>query len=370
MSHLYIVGLPHTKLDDFTYSACAFTAKTVRWTRILQKIDQDFTVFWGGSEAAENLGENEFISCLNDEEQELFFGKWDAGVLPVVEWQASLPYWRIFHDRIADTLRKRIRPGDMIAIVGGAISQEIVDEFKNYICIEPGVGYEGICQGTFACFESYAWLHHTYGRYGIHDGRYFDTVIPNSYEPGDFYVGESEDYALFVGRLIARKSPDVAGLIAKELGIPLKVAGAGMQRIEGDKIIATDGTVIEGEYVGSVNPAERASLMAGAKLFICPTRYIGPFEGVHVESMFSGVMPIGPDYGVFTETLDEAFRFRNLQEAVKAAEAAMRVNSTERRRELTRAMAVGRFSLDAASVLYHQWFYNLSKLTKKGWYEL
>lgn len=364
---IHIVGFSHTSFNADTYSACAFTAKTVRWTRILKKIGRDFTVYWGGTDNPEGV---DLVTCFSDSKMVEHFGEWDPQRLPVPEWRTELPYWREFHQNVREELNKRLKPGDYIAIVGGAISQEIVDEFKNRaICIEPGVGYEGICRDTFACFESYAWMHHRYGAYGINDGRYFDAVIPNSYEPDDFYVAEPEGYAVFIGRMIQRKSPEVAALIAKHVGIPLKLAGAGVAHSEPGLIVCTDGTRIEGdvEYVGSVNPQERADLLAYANFMITPTRYIGPFEGVHVEALMSGVQPIAPDYGVFTESIHPTYRFRTIKEAVASAEWVLNSNSTEMR-ERRRERAIERFSLDVAAVKYDQWLARLDSLRGDGWY--
>lgn len=366
---VHLVGLPHTSFDADRFSACAFTAKSVRFSRILRVIERDCVVYWGGDETPESA---ELVSCLSPTEQTHWFGEYDPRKLPVVEWNVNLVYWKVFHQRVIAAIRERIQPGDYVAVVGGAISQEVVDEFKNeYTCIEPGVGYEGICRDTFACFESYAWMHHRYGAYGINDGRAFDTVIPNSYEPTDFTLSESEGYALFVGRFISRKGPQVAVEIAERLGLPLKMAGAGAKTTDEGLFAEAEGFTIGGkdvEYVGVVNPEERKALMSRASLMITPTLYIGPFEGVHVESLLSGVPAIAPDYGVFTETLPREWRYSSLASAVTAGNQALRSRHLNSAR--IRSDAIARFSLDTAGKMYQKWFNQLDTLRNGGlgWY--
>lgn len=353
---IHLVGLPHTEFNKVEFSSCAFTAKAVRLVEMLRSVGREVTVYWGDE-------------YLTEEERLGYFGLFSPDNLPVVVWDANLPAWRSFHNRIAATLRHTLEPGDVIAVVGGAISQCIVDEFKGeYTCIEPGVGYEGLCRDTFACFESYAWMHNRYGAYGIGDGRAFDAVIPNAVDPADWSLADSDGYALFVGRLIGRKGPQVAADIAKRAGLPLIMAGGGVAHQEPGLIIATDGTRIEGDHVthiGSVGGEDRRWLFAHAEVFICPTLYIGPWEGVHAEAMMSGVPVVAPDYGVFTETLPEMFRYRNLAQAHAATHFARQTRGHN-----WRDAAIAHFSLKRCAAMYDVWFDRLDSLRdgRNGWF--
>lgn len=359
---IHLVGLPHTQFNAETYSSCAFTAKAVRLAAMLRSVGREVTVYWGGTGSD--------VSLMSDDEMVHFFGEYSANNLPVVEWDARNDYWVSFNARAISEISKRIKPLDYVAVVGGAISQEVVNFFKpNYTCVEPGVGYEGICFDTFCCFESYAWMHHRYGAYGIGDGRSFDTVIPNAVDPDKWSIMESEGYALFVGRLIARKGPHAAADIATRLGMKLVLAGGGVKEKSPGRIVATDGTVIEGnvEHIGSLVGDQRREVFAKAQLFICPTIYIGPWEGVHAESLMSGVPVIAPDYGVFTETLPKELRYRNLKQALKAADIANRT-----RGEHWREFAIRSFGIDACAQMYAEWFDRLDTLRdgSNGWYSL
>jgi glycosyltransferase involved in cell wall biosynthesis len=256
----------------------------------------------------------------------------------------------------------------MIALVGGAISQEIVDLFKDsFTIIEPGVGYGGICRDTFTCFESYAWMHDRYGAHYIGDGRAFDTVIPNAVDPDEWYTAPSKGYALFVGRLISRKGPNVAAQIANSAGLKLILAGAGVKEKSNGSIVATDGTIISGdvEHVGAVTGEDRKKLFAEAEVLICPTLYIGPWEGVHAESMMSGVGVVAPDYGVFTETLPKPYRYRNMSQALSAVDLARKT-----RGEMWRKRAIDLCGIEQCASMYNEWFNRLDSLRdgRNGWY--
>lgn len=361
MAHIHLIGLPHTQFDDKKFSSCAFTAKAVRMARMLRFAGRDVTVYWGGDSAD--------VSLMSTAQQEAYFGAWDPNKLPVIEWDSRLAYWKQFHNAAIAELDKRLQPDDIIGFIGGSISHELIDLYKRtHTVIEPGVGYEGIHRDTFACYESYAWMHNRYGAYAIGDGRSFDTVIPNAVVPSEWEVGESKGYALFVGRLIARKGPHAAAQIANDSGLKLILAGGGVASKEPGRIVATDGTVIEGdvEHVGAVTGEERRKLFAGAEVFICPTLYIGPWEGVHAEAMMSGVGVAAPDYGVFTETLPEENRYRNLRQALASVERAR-----ETRGLAWRERAISICGIDVCTKKYDEWIGRLESLRggRRGWYD-
>lgn len=359
---IHLVGLPHTSFDKHRFSSCAFTAKAVRLVEMLRSVGREVTVYWGGIDG-------DVVSCLEPNDQFRYFDEYSPNELPVIKWDPKLPYWKKFHKRAVEQIGE-VEPTDIVALVGGSVSQEIANHYSGRCTvIEPGVGYEGLTKGpVFACFESYAWMHHLYGMWGITDGRAFDAVIPNAVDPADWSVADSDGYALWVGRLINRKGPHVAADIAKRAGLQLIMAGGGVASTEPGRIVATDGTVVEGDHVthiGSVSGEDRRWLFAHAEVFICPTLYIGPWEGVHAEAMMSGVPVVAPDYGVFTETLPEQFRYRNLAQAHAAVHAA-RVT----RGDVWRQRAIDRFSIKRCAAMYNVWFDRLDSLRdgRNGWY--
>lgn len=361
---IHLVGLPHTSLDDVTFSTCAFTTKAVRWIEILQDLDLDVVAYWGGGKTTATC---EVVELLSEQERLDYFGPDVATVLPFIEWGEHAEYWRVFNHRARTEIGTRIKPGDLIAVWAGGAHQTVIDAFPDNTSIEPAVGYEGLARNTFACFESYAWMHHRYGAHNINDGRAFDAVIPNFVRPGDFYNELDAGYLLFIGRVSVRKGPHVAADIAERVGKPLVVVGAGGTDLGNGFIRADGGVEFAGDYRGPVGPAERAKLMANASALIVPTLYIEPFGTVHVEGMMSGIPPIAPDYGVFTETIRQGitgFRYRTLQQAVDQVHLADRLSP-----ETIRQEAINRFSLKAVAPAFDEWLWRVRSVRESGgWY--
>jgi glycosyltransferase involved in cell wall biosynthesis len=361
MGTIHLIGLPHTQFDANTYSSCAFTAKAVRTVQMWRNIGRDTTVYWAGDQAD--------VTVISNDELVTFFGPYNPSRLPAVEWDPNLGYWQLFHERAINEIRARWQPGDWIAVVGGAISQPVIDAFPNTIRLEPGVGYEGLARDTFACFESYAWMHNRYGALGIGNGRFYDMVIPNAVDPDEWVIGQSDGYLLFVGRMIARKGPHVAAQIAERAGRRILFAGAGVTQVKRGLIRCQDGTLIEGdhcEYLGSVTGDDRRDLFSHADVLLMPTLYVEPWGGVHAEALMSGVPVVAPDFGVFTETLPFHRRFRTLGEAVAITNAASSVR--DRTAEELRKKAIDQFGIDNCAAMYDEWFWRIDGLAHGGWY--
>lgn len=342
MSRLHLIGFPHTALDDPDYATCAYT----------QKIRKFRDMGWGDRLVTYHADGSSLPPAV-------------PGVPPA--WPGP-DEWGPFNEHVVNRLRGDAERGDVLLLAGGASQLPVALAFPHLLACEPGVGYEGVCTNHCA-FESYAWQHHVYGLRRW-DGRAFDTVIPNYFDPDEFphVNGGGGDYAVFIGRVVQRKGPHVAADIARRAGLPLKVAGPGPTEWGNGKIVAPEVT-IEGdhvEYVGVVHPDERAELLAGAACVIVPTLYVEPFGGVAVEAMMCGTPVVASDWGAFTETVETGltgYRFRTLAEGSAAvADAMLLAHGGIRER------AIERFSLDAVKPLYARWFDTLDTLWGDGYY--
>lgn len=358
---IHVAGLPHTSFDAVQFSACAFTAKAVRLSQMFDMMNIEHHVYWGWSPRPQDT------SIFSIDGMDRNFGENWQEKLIAIQWNDAVDYWASFNRACIELIHERIKPGDIVAVIGGSVQQSIVDAFRgDYTVIEPGVGYEGICQGTFACFESYAWKHNRYGKYDINDGRAYDVVIPNAIDPTQFEVADSKGYLLFIGRLIKRKGVEVAGLVADKLDMHLIVAGAGGTRVAGG-IQCDDGSLIKANsitYAGVVNPEQRKFLLSRAEAFICPTLYVEPWGGVHIEAMASGVAVAAPDWGVFSETLPEDQRYNLLSEACSAVRVAR-----SRRGQAQRDNVLAKYTLETCAIQYADWIDRLSGLrTGRDWY--
>lgn len=347
---LHVVGLPHTNTTD-DYCWCAYTGKVKRFGDMMSG-HNEVTIYGGPENSARCL---EHVTCIHSLPAN--------GVIP--DFDANAFHFKRFNAQAIRELRDRLEPRDLICLIAGRAQQPIADAFPAHQVVEFGIGYGGIIPTTHHVYESYAWMHTVLGSFtggDAHraDGKFFDTVIPNYYEPADFPMGEHDgDYLLFVGRLIERKGVQVAIDTAKALGMRLKIAGAG------DTALIEDDCV---EYMGVVQPAERAALMGGARAILVPTLYVEPFGGVAVEAQLCGTPAITTDFGAFTETIEDGqtgFRCHTMAEFISAVELADTLDHT-----YIRSQALKRFSLAAVGPQYERYFDRLSTLWGDGFYQL
>lgn len=316
-------------------------------------------------------GEGATIETFTETERAGWFGKHDLQKMHPPVWEADGEWWRTTNIRAANAIqRNRQSERDLVLITGGVCQQAIRDMLTDMIVCEPFVGYEGTCTDKRA-FESESWRHHIYG---LDQNRYpgfWDTVIPNYFDPDEFPTvrekAGSGDYLLFLGRVTQKKGPHVAAEIAEKAGLPLIIAGPGVTKYrKRSGKITGEGAEFRGKYVGAVGIQERAELLAGARALICPTLYVEPFGGVAVEAMLAGVPVLATDFGAFTETVTPAVgrRFSTMREAIQGLAELDALDPAAIRRE-----ALGRYSLDAVAPRFTAWLERLQTLWGDGWYE-
>jgi len=364
--NLHIVALPHTEVSP-QFCGCAFTAKVLKFCKMM---GQNYRIRVYAPEGPPIPGA-ELVSCLTSQIRQGIFGKDDVSRLPVwpTEQQSA-----VFMRNVIAAMKHRLgdKKDTLILLTGGWTFRAIQEAFPGYFTCEPGVGYLGICTDKCA-FESYAWMNHVYAKKGIEDGRWYDCVIPNYFDPDDFPeinkgcrgANLQGQYLLYLGRLTYRKGVHVASEIANRVGLPLRVAGPGGKQV-GPDIVAPEVTIKNAEYVGPVGIAQRSSLLAGARALLVPTIYHEPFGGVAVEAMMSGTPVVATDWGAFPETVkhcETGFRFRTLSEACQAV-----IDCDKLFPDGIRGHAMRHYSLKAVKPLFDDWFLRLSGLWRKGWY--
>lgn len=361
----HVVGLPHTQVTK-NYLSCAYTQKVLNFCKMMKSLGHE--VFLYASEETD-VQVDELIPVISKSQQQEFFGGVDTtkSFYPI-EWDEKLPYWKIMNENAITEIKKRIQPHDFIALIGGSCHAPIAQALNQYISVEFGIGYKGIFS-PYKVFESYAWMHHCYGLNQIENGQYFDTVIPNYFDPADFPLAEKkEDYYVYIGRMIQRKGAHIAVEVCGKLGKKLVLAGQGVTHNE-PGLIKTDGMELRGEHIthiGTVDVKQRGELLSKATAVFVPTQYIEPFGGVHIEAMLCGTPVITTDWGVFTETVTNGFngyRTRSFQEMAEAVEKVKTLDPVK-----IREWAIANYGLERVAQLYQAYFEQLSTLWEKGWY--
>lgn len=256
-------------------------------------------------------------------------------------------------------LKLRSSPHDFICITAGRCQQTVADYFPALMSVEIGVGYSGVF-AKYRVFESSAWRHVVYGQLAgdasAADGNFYDTVIPNFFNPEDFpYQSSKDPYYLYMGRLTDRKGWRIAQEVCKKLSLRFLVAGPG----------DFDGY---GEYMGIVNGKARAKLLGSARAVFCPSLYLEPFCGVMAEAMLCGTPVISTDWGTFVENNDHGvtgFRCGSFKEFCDAADNVRDLDLGK-----IRKYAYTRFAMCNVKQQYQRYFDKLYTLWGDGWYAM
>ena len=352
----HLISLPHTQTTE-DYAACAFTEKVRKFCIMMMNLGHEVFLYAGEYNDAPCT---EHIQCLSEEERA---NTLDGKHFTTASFDYSLPHWVKFNQNVIDGIKARHKERDFILSIAGLANKSVSDAFPHpyYQFVEFGIGYGGSF-ARYRVFESYAWMHATYGAQGPRnnpnalDGVWYDDVIPGYFEVEKFpFSDKKEDYYLFVGRLTERKGYKIAEEVCKHLNKRLILAGVG-------------DTPTYGEYVGVINPRQRGDLMRKARAVFVPTIYIEPFGNVAVEAMACGTPVICTDWGAMTETVIDGvtgFRCRSLQEFVDATEKVKDLNPWG-----IRTHAMNNYSLPVVGLRYQAYFQRLLTLWGAGWYQL
>jgi glycosyltransferase involved in cell wall biosynthesis/SAM-dependent methyltransferase len=354
----HVLGLQHT-VSSKEFVACAYTQKVVKFAKMMT--DRGHTVIHYGHEDSD-LQCSEHVPVLTNEDWKKTYGDHD--------WRAHFfkfdtgDYaYTTFNANAIREIGKRKQRNDFILPFWGSGHRAICDAHPDLICVEPGIGYAGGHWAKFKIFESYAIFHAYYGLHSVGScvQSWYDTVIPNYFNPDEFeFSAEKDDYLLFCGRVYVGKGIHIAEQIAKATGMKLKVAGQ-----MGDYELSDDPLI---EFIGYADIETRKKLMSRAKALILASQYNEPFGGVQVECLFSGTPTITTDWGAFTENNLHGitgYRCHTFEQFVWAVKNIHRIDP-----HACREWAVRNFSMDRVAGMYEEFFESVLDIHgKQGWYE-
>lgn len=338
----HLLGLVHLPVSE-TYMSCAFTQKIVKLAKMLLSLGHEVILY--GCEGSDAPC-TEFVQthAISDIRQE--WGDGDNRFQIGYDW--SREGYRhdfnkprtattiAYYDAAANAINERKRDDDFLLITQGRY-QEPVDRAVNlFLTCEPGIGYRG-SYSRWRAFESAYLMNFTFG--SEHpgksiDGAYYWRVIPNYFEEKDFpFHGKKHDYFFFIGRMITRKGVWTAINTTGSIGAKLVLAGQ-----ESDEINVRN-LPPHCEFVGHVDPEERARLMGRARAVFVPTIYLEAFGGVNIEAQLCGTPAITTNFGVFPETVVQGvtgFRCDTMADFVQAARSVKSLSPQKIRRHANR----------------------------------
>ena len=120
------------------------------------------------------------------------------------------------------------------------------------------------------------------------------------------FSARSDGYLAFLGRVAPEKGLDLAIRAARDVGLPILVA-AKLDGIHQDWFDAVVAPLLRSEgvtFIGEVNAAGRARLLAGAIALLHPSRWSEPFGLAAVEAMSCGTPVVALRRGAADEVIE------------------------------------------------------------------
>ena len=151
-------------------------------------------------------------------------------------------------------------------------------------------------------------------------------------------------YLAFFGRIHPDKGVVAAIEVAKEVGVPLRIAGIihDEEYFEAEVLPRLDGERVQ--FVGPVQAEDRSSFLGGAMALLHLIDFDEPFGLSVVEAMACGTPVIAFDRGSMAEIIVEGSTGSLVTDVESAAKAVRGVGRFDR--STVRALAVQRFSCD------------------------
>jgi glycosyltransferase involved in cell wall biosynthesis len=159
-------------------------------------------------------------------------------------------------------------------------------------------------------------------------------------------------YLAFLGRISPEKGLDRAIEIARQSGIPLRVA-AKIDRADKDYFEARIEPLLKGpgvEFIGEIGESEKSEFLGGALALLFPISWPEPFGLVMIEAMACGTPVIAFRQGSVSEVINHGVT-GFIVETVEGASAAVRQLGTLDRARV-RATFERRFTVDVMAKKY------------------
>ncbi len=152
---------------------------------------------------------------------------------------------------------------------------------------------------------------------------------------GDFEYQESPGkYLAFLGRISPEKRPDLAIELARQAGIPLKIAakieGAEAKQYFDQKVRPyVDGHWVE--YLGEISEKEKSEFLGNALALVFPIDWPEPFGLVMIEALACGTPVLARPFGSVPEILENGVTGYSHSKVSVLAKLAKKIPALSRR---------------------------------------
>ncbi|MHA6667889.1 glycosyltransferase [Homoserinimonas sp. A447] len=180
--------------------------------------------------------------------------------------------------------------------------------------------------------------------------------------PGDGAGG----YLAFLGRMTPAKGVREAILIARNSGVPLKIAAKMREPREWDYFSSVIAPMLGGdvEYLGELNRVEKYALLGSALALLNPIQWPEPFGMVMIEAMATGTPVIATPRGAAPEIIEDGRTGMLRERAADAVAAIHEVGSLNR--STVRRRVEQRFSLEIFARAHARFYEDLGASSLAG----
>ncbi len=162
-------------------------------------------------------------------------------------------------------------------------------------------------------------------------------------------------YLAFLGRISPEKGPEHAIELAKQTGIPLKIA-AKVDKVDEEYFKEVVEPLLNHElveFVGEITEREKNEFLGNAYAFLFPISWPEPFGLVMIEAMACGTPIIAYSGGSVREIVEDGltgFVVENEQQAVRAISRASTLARTQIRQRFEKRFSAARMAGDYVAI--------------------
>jgi glycosyltransferase involved in cell wall biosynthesis len=164
-----------------------------------------------------------------------------------------------------------------------------------------------------------------------------------------------QEYFAFLGRIAPEKGLDRAIHIARQCGIPLKIA-AKVDKVDREYYEGIIRPLIDGkdiEYIGEIGDGQKSKFLSGALALLVPIDWPEPFGLVMIEAMACGTPVIAFNRGSVPEIIEDGltgFIVEDERSAVGVVHRLSKLSRTEIRKRFEQRFTARRMAQDYLEV--------------------
>ena len=299
---LHMFGIPYA--HGGTIPTCPFDQRVWKSGEMWTELGYN-TIYYGHKGSQVSCVEH--VPVSDDTILEKAYGQANYNFIPPHEITDSA--FKTFAANTESELRKRVKKDDLVLAFYGQGHKALCDAISDLPIhiVEPSIGYPDPFSEN-RVYQSISYMHFCRGQAAQSEmlqrrfpelkdkinikpwnvcpdteTRWNDCVIPNFFNVDDFeYSEEKEDWLCYIGRIHECKGLEIIFDLAEATDTHVKIAGPGDIKKLGFHVPK------QIEFLGIADRQMRKELFKRAKALICPSLYLEPFLGTHVECLFAG----------------------------------------------------------------------------------